>query len=103
MGIIQPIKHFLNLAVMSWFHPFTPNIKMSTSSIKQPFQSGYLMNISRCVERLEIAQSGHFSKPIKRQLSAQCGLLGAPKESPRSTLNTEILLQGMAVSNQLYS
>jgi hypothetical protein len=28
---------------------------MTGVSMKQPFQSGYLMDISRCIERLEIA------------------------------------------------
>jgi hypothetical protein len=28
---------------------------MTATSIKQPFQSGSLMDISRCIERLEIA------------------------------------------------
>jgi hypothetical protein len=32
---------------------------MAALSMKQPFQSGYLMDISRCIERLEIAQSEH--------------------------------------------
>jgi hypothetical protein len=31
------------------------------------------MDISRCIERLEIAHCGHFDKPIKRQLSALTG------------------------------
>jgi hypothetical protein len=35
---------------------------MSGLSIQQPFQSGYLMDIPRCIERLEIAQTdGYFS------------------------------------------
>jgi hypothetical protein len=36
--------------------------------MKLPFQSGYLIDIFRSIERQQIAQSGHFSKPIKRQL-----------------------------------
>jgi hypothetical protein len=46
---------------------------MTASSIKQPFQSGYFMDISRCIEWLEIARSGHFNKSIKRQLSVLSG------------------------------
>jgi hypothetical protein len=38
--------------------------------MKLPFQSRYLMDNSRCIERLEIALCSHFSKTIKRQLSA---------------------------------
>jgi len=33
---------------------------MSAESIELPFQSGYLMDISRCIERLEIAQTGQL-------------------------------------------
>jgi hypothetical protein len=46
---------------------------VSALSIKQPFQSDYLMDISRCIERLEIARSRHFRTPARMQLSAHSG------------------------------
>jgi hypothetical protein len=46
------------------FQPFILNPEMSGVSIKQPFQSGYLMDISRGIERLEIAQTGQFESPL---------------------------------------
>jgi hypothetical protein len=47
---------------------------MAATSMKQPFQSGYLMDISRCVERLEIAQTGQI-QAIKYPLEGQFLLL----------------------------
>jgi hypothetical protein len=44
------------MTVVGCEQSFVRSTKMSAVSIKQPFQSGYLMDISRCIERLEIAQ-----------------------------------------------
>jgi hypothetical protein len=34
--------------------------------MKQPFQSGYLMDIARCIERLEIA---HYSQSVALRIT----------------------------------
>jgi hypothetical protein len=62
------------MSVLGWLLSYVTIAKLAAKSMKQPFQSGYLMDIPQGFERLEIAQSGHFNKPTRGQFSARNGL-----------------------------
>jgi hypothetical protein len=68
---------------------------MTAKSIKQPFQSGYLVDISRGIERLEIAQSRLSTdnqKSSERQLELYVSLWGRWTEAQRKAVKLMALL-----------